>query len=86
MVIEVLAQKLEPVGVGSVEPAGADLSIEHQADVLEHLEVLRDGGPAHRESRGDLSDRQGSVAQAVEDGLAGRIAQGGEHRLYVRHN
>src|SRR3954454_7508280 len=47
--VEVAAQLGQAPGIGLVEPAGADLVVEDQADVLEHLEVLGHGGAADRQ-------------------------------------
>ena len=44
-----------------------------------------DGGPAHGQLRGQLAHGPGAVGELVEDRLAGRVPEGGQHRLCVRH-
>src|SRR5690242_12634871 len=55
-----------------VAPAG------NETRALEDLEVLRDGGPAHRERLGELADRTLTGGQPREDGSAGGVGEGGE--------
>src|SRR5580704_16061038 len=53
------------------EPAGPVLGVAAPRDeprALEHLEVLRDGGEAHLERRGQLGDRSLALGEAGEDG------------------
>src|SRR3954464_10092631 len=64
--VEVAAQDRQPGRIDLVQAACARLAVDHQADVLEHLQVLGDRGPAHRELGRELADRPRAVGQAVE--------------------
>src|SRR4051794_27648033 len=77
--VQVAAQHGDPGWVRLVQPARADLSIEHEPDILQHLQVLRHGGTGHRQAGGELADRQRAVADAVEDEAARGIPQGLQH-------
>jgi hypothetical protein len=52
-----------------------------QASALQHLEVLGDGGLAHRERFGELRYRSLSGRQTREDGSASRVGEGGERGI-----
>ena len=54
-----------------------------QAGALEHAEVLRDRGHAHREWRRQLGDRALARGEAGEDGSTGRIGEGGKRDAEV---
>src|SRR5919109_1222930 len=47
-VVEVGAERAEPVRVQLIDAAGAVLAVHDQLRLLQHLQVLRDGGPADR--------------------------------------
>src|SRR3954453_3656360 len=53
--VEVLGDGPECFRVGAVERGGADLLIDDQAGLLEHLEVLGDGGATDGPAGGQLS-------------------------------
>ena len=53
-------------------PAGRST---HQPRVLEHLEVLRDRGPADRQLAGELADRARALGEALEDRAPRRVAE-----------
>src|SRR5256885_12350708 len=46
--VEILAQGREGFGVELIEPAVSDGTIDHQASVLEHTQMLGNGRPADR--------------------------------------
>jgi hypothetical protein len=47
--------------------------------------MLRDGRAADRQVPGELADRARPGDQALEDGLARRVPEGGHGGSYVRH-
>src|SRR5688572_24612259 len=64
-----------------LEPARAPLCIpapRDQTRPLQHTQVLRDRGTAHREWLGELLHRRFSRCQSREDGATRRIGEGGE--------
>src|SRR3954452_24425207 len=73
-VVEVSAQQAQSLGIDLVDAPGADSLVDDQPGVLEHLQVLRDGGPADRQLPGQLTDRPGPLGQVLEDRPPGRIA------------
>jgi hypothetical protein len=73
--VEVGAQRIDSVRVQLVEPPGAALAVDHQAGLLEHLEVLGDSRPGDRELPGNLPYRPRTIRQQLEDRPSGRIAQ-----------
>ena len=74
-VVEVVAELAEPVRIEPVEPPRAVAPLGHEPRLLQHAQVLRDGGPADRQLVRDLADRSRAVAQLLEDRPAGRVAQ-----------
>jgi hypothetical protein len=69
-------------------PRPADLGGLHQTGVLQHPDVLLHAGQRHAGRLGQLADRLRPVAQALEDGAAGGVGQGGEHpveRVLLNH-
>jgi hypothetical protein len=83
--VEVRPQVGDRLRVDLVDAPRADLAVDDEAGVLEDLEVLRDRRPADRQLAGELADRPRPLHQALEDGLAGRVAEGGHRGSYVRH-
>src|SRR3954466_7187881 len=67
--VEIGPQDREPGGVDLIEAARSRLAVDHQADVLEHLQVLGDRGAAHRQLGRELAHRPRAVREAVEDRL-----------------
>jgi hypothetical protein len=74
--VEVLAQCRDAFGVELIDPAVADLSVNDQSRLLEHLEVLRDGGSAHWQLARQIHDGTGPIGEAFEDRAPRRIAKG----------
>lgn len=79
--VKVCAKASEAFGVETVEAASADPCIEHEADVFEHLEVLRHSGTGYRKRAGDLVDGHGPAREPLKDGHAGAIGEGIESGL-----
>src|SRR4029450_1510263 len=57
----------------------------HEAGLLQHAQVLRDGGAADGQLARDLADRAGALAELLEDRPAGRVAQR-IHGVSVSHD
>src|SRR6266704_2818981 len=73
---------LEPLGDvlerGAFETAGPPLrraAARDQPGALQHLEMLGDGGTAHRERLGELADRALALGQPGEDGAPRRVGE-----------
>ena len=64
--VEVTAEQAQPLGIDLVDAPGADPLVDDQPGVLEHLQVLRDGGPAHGQFAGELPDRPRTLGEALE--------------------
>lgn len=82
-----------PFGVGAAEPVvhgkealelkarGAALTVAAPADeagLLQHLEMLGDGGLCQRGGRREFDDPGLASREALEDGPAGGVRKGGE--------
>src|SRR5262245_17795459 len=74
--IEPGPQRTEPVGVDVVDATGAFRPVRHQARLLQHLEMLRHRGPAHRHAARDGADRLWPRLEPLEHPPAGGIGQG----------
>src|SRR6476646_10725460 len=86
------AESLDPlVGVlqsSCFEPAHAALGVPPAGDqsaALEHLEMFRDRGLAHREWPGELGDGRFTLCEARKDGPAGWIGECREGVVEARH-
>src|SRR5580700_7503864 len=77
--LEVVPQAGQPVGVEAVDAARPDLDVAHEARLLQDLQVLRDRGPADRQAVGQVHHGGRTLAELLEDGAPGRIAQGIEN-------
>lgn len=73
--VEVLAQRRRRLRIDLVDATRTRRSVEHQAHLLEHLEMLRHGGTAYRELSGELPDRERAPAQPLEDLTPGWISK-----------
>ncbi len=71
----------DPARIEMIDAPGALRGLPDQSGLLQNLQMLRDGGPADRQSRGKLADRHGSLRHAFEDRATGRIAKGGKTLL-----
>src|SRR4030088_3545135 len=66
--VEVRAKGAHALGVELIEQPSALLTVDHQARLLEHLEVLGDRGTRDRQPPGELTPRAGAFGQELEDG------------------
>src|SRR5262245_5074396 len=82
--LEVAAQAVDARGVQSVQPAVADRLIDHEMGVLEHTQVLRDGGAADGKRARELTNRDRAVEQTFENRPARGIAQRGQLGVHRR--
>src|SRR5688572_24462889 len=73
--IEPAAQCTQAVRIDVVDAPRALGAIGHQARFLEHLQVLRDGGAAHRHAVGKLAHRARARAQLFEHLAAGGVGE-----------
>ncbi len=86
-------EAIRPFGMGEAEPgvhgkqalrleprraALAVAAATDEAGTLQHLEVLGDGGLRERGGLGKLDDTSLAGGQALQDGPAGGIGEGGE--------
>ena len=65
----------QAVRVKLVDVTGAGRPVHHEPGVLEHLEVLRDGGAADRKIPCELADRLWTIRESLEDRPTGRVAE-----------
>ena len=72
--LEIGAKRAEPSGIDLIDAAIAVGPVDDQSRILEHPQVLRDGGTAHRELAGELADRPWALGEALEDGAPRRIS------------
>ena len=84
-VLEPGSQRVEPFGTNGVEPTGAISAVAHEPGSLQHLEVLRDGGSAHGEVRGELTHRLRTAAQLFEHRTPSRVGQRLDRRSVSCH-
>jgi hypothetical protein len=56
-----------------------------ETDVLEDAQVLRDGGPAHRQIGGEVPDRPRAGAKELEDLSPRRVAERVERMSVSTH-
>jgi len=73
--VEVRAQRRHPLRVELVDPPRAQWTHEHDPGLPQHLQVLRDGGPADRELGGELADGLRARREPLEDLPARAVAQ-----------
>ena len=84
--VEVGAQHAQPLLIDGVDATRAGGTVGDEPGVLEHLEVLGDGGAADRQLAGQLADRARALGDPLEDRAAGRIGERGEPvALVSRH-
>ena len=60
--------------------------VDHEPGVLQHLEVLRDGGTADRQLAGELADRPWPLGEMLEDQAPRRIGKRSETADLVSHD
>jgi hypothetical protein len=74
--MKIYLQGLKTLGVKLIEPACADRIVNDKASLFEHLEMLRDCGPAHWEFARKLTNSAGASPEALENGPPSWVAQG----------
>lgn len=78
-----VAQQRQPLRIELVNAPRALTAVAHQACVLEDAKVLGDGGARDGQTGRKLVHGLGMVAEHLEDGEAGGVAQSGKTVLYV---
>ena len=58
----------------------------HQAGGFQNLQMLRDGGPSHRQTRGQLADGSRPLTQQVQNRLAGGMRKRAQQLHSVSHD
>jgi hypothetical protein len=81
--VEVRAQKGDPMGVELIQAPCPGLAVGHQSGILEYAKVLGDSRTADRQSGGQFMDGQGTVGQPLNDGHAAGISEGVKAGLKV---
>src|SRR3989442_1245116 len=84
-VVEVVAELAEAVGIDAVETSRSVSPFGDETGLLEHAEMLRHGGPAHRQLLGQLRHGQRTSAESFEHSPSGRIPECVK-RIYVSHD
>jgi hypothetical protein len=69
---------LKALGVKLIESACTDSAIHDKASLFEHLEMLRDRGPAHWEFTGEFTNSARASPKAFKNGPPSGVAQGVE--------
>ena len=80
--LEVRAQFKKPFRSRPVEPLRTVATFTDQPGVFEHPEVLRDGGTADAEIRGDAPGVQFAFGHQREDGATVRLGQGTKNGVH----
>ena len=74
----------ETLRVQAVHASGALALVGDQPGLFEYPEVLRDGGPAHRNSPRDLADGQGAIQEkAGQNCSSGAVSEGVQLDVFV---
>ena len=73
--VQPAAQFAQAVGIDEIHAARAFGAVEHQAGILECLQVLRHRRAADRQSRGQFAHRARTLAQALEHAAAGGVGE-----------
>ena len=72
---KVVAQHCQALGIQFIDPARTLPAVSHQPRILQHPQVLRNGWARYRQAGGQLIHGLGMVAQHLEDGQPGGVAQ-----------
>src|SRR5438128_3696025 len=84
-VVEVVAELAEAVGIDAVETSRSVSPLGDETGLLEHTEMLRHGGPAHRQLPRQRRHPQRTSTEALEHSPPRRIPESVK-RIYVSHN
>ena len=76
--IEILTQRLEPIGIELVDAPGALGTVDDEPRLLEHAQMLGDGRAADVEPARELPHGHGPLRQLRNDPPAGGVAKGVE--------
>src|SRR6266850_722878 len=76
--VEVVAKRVEPIGVELVDPVASVAPLAHDARLFEHAQMFGNGGPAHVEVVGELVDAVRLPEQVLEHRAPRRIGHGPE--------
>ena len=80
---KVIAEQREALGIQFINPPCPVAAVAHQAGILQHPQVLRNGRAGNRQAGGKLIHRLRMVAKHLENGQPGGVAQCGQPVLYV---
>jgi len=80
---KVVPQHRQALGIQLVDPPRPLAAVAHQACILQHAQVLGNGRTGNRQARRKLIHRLGMVAQHLENGQPGGVAQRRQSVLYV---
>jgi hypothetical protein len=73
--VQVAAKSSESVRIELVKATRAIAGVDHESGLLQHPQVLRDGGAAHREALRELPHGPRAGEQPLEDIAPGRIGE-----------
>jgi hypothetical protein len=73
--IEVGSQQGDAFGIQLIDSASAGLAVADETRILQHFQMLRDGGTAYRHGSGKFVDGHRTACELLEDGHAGRVAE-----------
>ncbi len=80
---KVVAQKRKALRIQLIDPARAFAAVAYQPRILQDAQVLGNGRARYRQARRKLIHRLGMVAQHLENGQPGGVAQRRQSALYV---
>ena len=80
---EVIAEQRQALGIQLINSTSSFAAVPHQARILQDAQVLRYRGARNRQAGGKLVHGLRMVAQHLEDGQPGGVAQRRQSALYV---
>jgi hypothetical protein len=81
--VEICTKSIESGGIELVEATVADGLVEYEVGLFKDTQMLGDGGPGDGKFAGELTDGEGALREAGEDGTAGGIAESIELEVLV---
>jgi len=81
--LEVGAELEQALGPGTVHPPSSNPGHRDEAAPLEHAEVLGDGRPGHGEASGNLSRRELTAQNQLQDRSPAGLGDGFEGRVHL---